>query len=42
MRPDVMLLADYFVQKYARELNKNINRIETPAIDMLMSYHWPR
>ncbi len=38
---DVLLLADYFVQKYARELNKNIIRISTPAIDTLMAYHWP-
>ncbi|MCX7044828.1 MAG: sigma 54-interacting transcriptional regulator [Candidatus Sumerlaeota bacterium] len=38
---DIMLLADYFVQKYAKELEKKVNRIDTPAIDMLMSYHWP-
>jgi len=38
---DIMLLADHFVQKYAKELGKKINRIDTPAIDMLMSYHWP-
>lgn len=38
---DVMLLADYFLEKYARENNKNINRISTPAIEMLTSYHWP-
>ncbi|MEW6128528.1 MAG: sigma 54-interacting transcriptional regulator [Acidobacteriota bacterium] len=40
-KPDVLLLADYFLQKYAREHNKNIKRISTPAIDMLTSYHWP-
>ncbi len=39
--PDILLLADYFVIKYAREFNKNIRRISTMAIDMLMSYHWP-
>ena len=39
--PDILLLADYFVLKYAREFNKNIRRISTLAIDMLMSYHWP-
>lgn len=38
---DILLLADYFVQKFAKELEKNVNRIDTPAIDMLMSYHWP-
>ena len=40
-KPDVMLLADYFLEKYAREHGKNIKRISTPAIDMLMNYHWP-
>lgn len=39
--PDILLLADYFVLKYAREFSKDINRITTSAIDMLMSYHWP-
>jgi Nif-specific regulatory protein len=40
-KPDVMLLADHFLLKYARKHNKRIRRIATPAIDMLMSYHWP-
>jgi len=40
-KPDVLLLADYFLEKYAMEHGKNIKRISTPAIDMLMSYHWP-
>ncbi|HTS80544.1 MAG TPA: sigma 54-interacting transcriptional regulator [Myxococcaceae bacterium] len=40
-KPDVMLLADHFLMKYAREHNKRIRRIATPAIDMLMGYHWP-
>ncbi len=39
--PDILLLADYFVLKYAREFSKDIKRISTSAIDMLMSYHWP-
>jgi Nif-specific regulatory protein len=38
---DVLLLADHFVKKYARVHNKGINRISTPAIDMLSAYHWP-
>ena len=38
---DIMLLANYFVQRYSIELNKKVNRIDTPAIDMLMAYHWP-
>jgi Nif-specific regulatory protein len=40
-KPDVLLLADHFLQKYAMEHGKNIKRISTPAIDMLSSYHWP-
>jgi Nif-specific regulatory protein len=38
---DVLLLADHFVEKYARNHEKVVKRISTPAIDMLMSYHWP-
>ncbi len=40
-KPDVMALADFFLEKYSKEHGKNIRRISTPAIDMLMSYHWP-
>ncbi len=38
---DILLLADFFVNKYAQVFNKDIKRISTSAIDMLMSYHWP-
>ena len=40
-KPDIMLLADHFLQKYSGEHHKVIRRIATPAIDMLTSYHWP-
>jgi len=40
-RPDILALAEHFVEKYAREHHKRIKRISTPAIDMLTSYHWP-
>ena len=40
-KPDLLLLADHFLEKFAREHGKNIRRIATPAIDMLVSYHWP-
>ncbi len=40
-KTDILLLADYFVEKYSKANHKNICRISTPAIDMLMSYHWP-
>jgi Nif-specific regulatory protein len=40
-KTDILLLADFFVEKYSRMNNKNVRRISTPAIDMLMVYHWP-
>jgi Nif-specific regulatory protein len=40
-KPDVMALADHFLEKYTKEHGKSIKRISTPAIDMLMRYHWP-
>jgi Nif-specific regulatory protein len=40
-KTDILLLADHFLEKYARENHKNIKRLSTPAIDMLMEYHWP-
>jgi Nif-specific regulatory protein len=40
-KPDIMLLADHFLEKYSVEHGKHIKRISTPAIDMLTSYHWP-
>ncbi len=38
---DLLLLADYFLEKYAVEYEKDIKRISTPAIDALTQYHWP-
>lgn len=40
-KTDVILLADHFLEKYAKEHFKDVKRFSTPAIDMLMSYHWP-
>jgi Nif-specific regulatory protein len=40
-RPDIPLLADHFIEKYAQAHGKDVRRIATSAIDMLMSYHWP-
>src|SRR5262249_37902720 len=40
-KPDVLLLADHFLERFSREHGKHVKRISTPAIDMLMSYHWP-
>jgi Nif-specific regulatory protein len=40
-KTDILLLADYFVEKYNQKHKKNVRRISTPAIDMLIQYHWP-
>ena len=40
-KADLLLLVDHFLETFSREHRKSIKRISTPAIDMLMSYHWP-
>jgi len=40
-KDDIMLLADHFLEHFARDNAKAIHRISTPAIDMLTHYHWP-
>jgi len=40
-RTDILLLAEFFLQKFSSENSKDIKRISTPAIDMLIQYHWP-
>jgi Nif-specific regulatory protein len=40
-RDDILLLANHFVEKYARRAGKDVRRISTPAINMMMAYHWP-
>lgn len=40
-KTDITLLADYFLEKYNKLYSKSIKRISTPAINMLISYHWP-
>lgn len=40
-KPDILQLADHFLERYARQHRKKMLRISTPAIDMMMSYHWP-
>ena len=40
-KTDIPLLADHFVEKHAAAHGKDVRRIATSAIDMLMSYHWP-
>ncbi|HUI70138.1 MAG TPA: sigma 54-interacting transcriptional regulator [Spirochaetia bacterium] len=40
-RTDILLLADYFAERYGKLNRKSILRISTPAIDLLTAYHWP-
>jgi len=40
-KSDILLLAEHFLEKYEQEHGKRIRRISTPAIDMLMAYHFP-
>lgn len=39
--PDILLLADYFILRYAKEFGKRVMRISTAAIELLLAYHWP-
>lgn len=38
---DIPGLVDHFIAKFNKINNKNIKRISSSAIDMLMVYHWP-
>jgi Nif-specific regulatory protein len=38
---DIVLLADYFAEKYADRNDKLIKRISASAIDLLTGYSWP-
>jgi Nif-specific regulatory protein len=40
-KPDILLLADHFLERYVRAHRRQVKRISTPAIDMLTGYHWP-
>ena len=40
-RTDILLIAEFFLEKFNKENNKKIRRISTSAIDMLVQYHWP-
>jgi DNA-binding NtrC family response regulator len=38
---DILLLADYFVQKYARSMARGVKKISDEAEKMLLGYDWP-
>jgi two-component system, NtrC family, response regulator PilR len=38
---DIPLIANHFLNTYARENEKTIREISSPAMQLLMDYHWP-
>jgi Nif-specific regulatory protein len=40
-KPDIMLLAGHFIEKYGKEHGKQITAISKEASAMLREYHWP-
>jgi PAS domain S-box-containing protein len=40
-KDDLLMLVEYFVQRYAKRAGKNIRSIDKKALDLLRSYDWP-
>src|SRR5712671_770948 len=40
-REDIPLLVQYFIDRYARELGKNIRTVSKETLDLFQSYPWP-
>lgn len=40
-KSDILMLAEFFLERFSAEHKKDILRISTPAIDMLTAYHFP-
>ena len=40
-KDDVRVLAEYFVQRYARKIGKKIRGIDTKTLELLQAYAWP-
>lgn len=40
-KSDIPHLVDHFIEKYNQRHQKNVKRIASTAINLLMSYHWP-
>jgi len=38
---DILILANYFIDHFNRDFNKNVNEIHPHAQQILLSYHWP-
>ena len=40
-KEDILMLVEYFVQRYAKRAGKNIRLIDQQTLDLLQSYDWP-
>jgi formate hydrogenlyase transcriptional activator len=40
-RPDIPLLVEYFIDRYARKAGKSIRRVDKKTLQLLQSYPWP-
>lgn len=40
-RSDIPILANYFIQKFARQMNKPPLKISDEAMEILLNHHWP-
>ncbi|HEY8363448.1 MAG TPA: sigma-54 dependent transcriptional regulator [Tissierellaceae bacterium] len=40
-KEDVVVIFNYFIEKYSIEMNKNIEPIDSKTENLLKSYHWP-
>lgn len=40
-KEDIPILTDYFITKLAREMGKEIRRVNQQALDLIVSYSWP-
>ncbi|MBV8818751.1 MAG: sigma 54-interacting transcriptional regulator [Acidobacteriaceae bacterium] len=40
-REDILMLVEYFVQRYARRAGKSIRSIDKGTLDLLQAYDWP-
>jgi DNA-binding NtrC family response regulator len=40
-KDDILILVEYFVQRYANRTGRNIRSIDQKTLDLLQSYDWP-
>jgi PAS domain S-box-containing protein len=40
-RADILLLVEYFIDRYARKAGKNIKRVSKKTLELIQSYPWP-